>query len=141
MFRTTLLGFSAIQSPVIVGVLQRLYSTSANGSPGRALLLLRFAVSAFLIRHALAMGPPLDLSRWQSGTSAIASLFVLVGLWTPFSAALTAVIEFWIAATTADYRSAHLFAAAVSCGLVGLGPGAWSIDARLFGRRRISVDN
>ena len=34
----------------------------------------------------------------------------------------------------------HIFLAVVSVSVAMLGPGAWSIDARLFGRQRFVID-
>jgi putative oxidoreductase len=34
----------------------------------------------------------------------------------------------------------HIFLGVLSIGLAMLGPGAWSIDARLFGRKRFDID-
>jgi uncharacterized membrane protein YphA (DoxX/SURF4 family) len=34
----------------------------------------------------------------------------------------------------------HVFLAAIAASMAMLGPGAWSIDARLFGRKRIDID-
>jgi uncharacterized membrane protein YphA (DoxX/SURF4 family) len=38
-----------------------------------------------------------------------------------------------------DGTNLHVLLAALGVSLVMLGPGAWSLDARLFGRRRIDV--
>ena len=59
------------------------------------------------------------------------------GLWTAILAGITGGIELWTAFTDASGRDAHLLAAAIALGLAVLGPGAWSIDARLFGRKRL----
>ena len=124
---------------VIFRVLQRLYSTFANGLPGRGLFLLRLAVFVFLIQQFVAPGSVLGVNRWEAAVASIAGALLLAGLWTPLSAALTALLELWIAISVGEARDAHLMAAAIALSLVGLGPGAWSIDARLFGRRRISM--
>ena len=34
----------------------------------------------------------------------------------------------------------HVFLAVLATGVAMLGPGAWSIDARLFGRKRFDID-
>ena len=34
----------------------------------------------------------------------------------------------------------HIFLAAVAVSVAMLGPGAWSVDARLFGRKRFVID-
>jgi uncharacterized membrane protein YphA (DoxX/SURF4 family) len=98
-------------------------------------LLLRLAVSTSLIAS------PQNDESWSSVIAAIAGVLLIAGLWTPISAGVAALLEFWIAIRMGDARSAHFFAAAIAVSLTVLGPGAWSIDARLFGRRRISIDD
>jgi uncharacterized membrane protein YphA (DoxX/SURF4 family) len=50
-----------------------------------------------------------------------------------------AVAELWIAFAASGKAETHLLLGALSAGLAMLGPGAWSIDARLFGRKRIEI--
>jgi hypothetical protein len=52
---------------------------------------------------------------------------------------LQAVIEIWIVFTHGGEASVHYLLVALGVSLVMLGPGAWSVDARLFGRKRIDV--
>jgi len=66
-------------------------------------------------------------------------IFLFAGLWTPFAGALQAIIELWIAFSLGREGAIHLLAATLGIGLAMLGPGAWSIDARLFGRKRIDI--
>jgi uncharacterized membrane protein YphA (DoxX/SURF4 family) len=76
--------------------------------------------------------------------AATAGLFLLAGLWTPIAGTLMAAAEGWIAfsrhSSQADL-SAHLLLAVIGAGLALLGPGAWSVDSRLFGRRRFDIGN
>lgn len=68
-----------------------------------------------------------------------AGILLIVGLWTPVSGSLAAILALWSASSrSGDLRSALLLAA-MSAALAMLGPGAWSVDARLFGRRRINI--
>jgi uncharacterized membrane protein YphA (DoxX/SURF4 family) len=64
---------------------------------------------------------------------------LLAGLWTPSAGALQAIIEVWIIFGRGGTPSMHLLLAALGVSLVMLGPGAWSVDARLFGRKRIDI--
>lgn len=66
--------------------------------------------------------------------------FVLFGLWTPFAAAAEALLELWTVFSRTGYYEGPILLAALAASLVMLGPGAWSIDARLFGRRRIDLE-
>jgi uncharacterized membrane protein YphA (DoxX/SURF4 family) len=62
---------------------------------------------------------------------------ILVGLATPIAAAVGAVTVLCIAAPI----ETHIVLATIGVSLALLGPGAWSIDARLYGRRRIDLDS
>jgi uncharacterized membrane protein YphA (DoxX/SURF4 family) len=73
----------------------------------------------------------------QAGAAVVSGVFVLIGLWTPFAASLGALLEMWIVFSRAGFQGTPLLLAGLAVSLVMLGPGAWSIDARLFGRRRI----
>jgi uncharacterized membrane protein YphA (DoxX/SURF4 family) len=76
----------------------------------------------------------------QADVVAIAmALAFLAGLWTPVIGSLIAVLAAWKAfSEPADLR-ADIFIATIGLALALLGPGAWSVDARLFGWRRIDV--
>ena len=69
----------------------------------------------------------------------IVGVLLLAGLWSPIAGALKAVIELWFVFSPGDAAAAHLLRAALGLSLVMLGPGAWSVDARLFGRKRIDI--
>ena len=57
--------------------------------------------------------------------------------------ALIALDELWIAfslySSHPDGHWNHVFLAVLTAGVAMLGPGAWSIDARLFGRKRFDM--
>jgi len=72
--------------------------------------------------------------------SAVASGACLVaGLWTPVAGLIMTTLCLWSAVTHADAPLANLLFATIAFGLALVGPGAWSIDARVFGWRRIDV--
>jgi putative oxidoreductase len=128
--------------------MQRLFSTFPNSWPGFGLLLLRFGVGIALISSGIgsffaASGEPLAIAR--DSIEAVGALFLLAGLWTPAAGALIALVELWIALSLYSSRPEglwmHVFFAVVTTGLAMLGPGAWSIDARLFGRKRFDMDD
>jgi len=66
-------------------------------------------------------------------------ILLLAGLWTPVAGASQAIIEVWIFFSRGDGENLHFLLAALGVSLVMLGPGAWSVDARLFGRKRIDI--
>lgn len=108
-----------------------------TGSPGVALLLLRIALSALLldgVLPALAKLGPLWLSF---GPWSIA-IGLCLGLATPVLTVAAIVVEagtWW--ATGVSLGAAHACAILDAAALGLLGPGGYSLDARLFGRRRI----
>jgi len=83
---------------------------------------------------------PAPVSVAQSVLAAAAGVFLLAGLWTPVMGALAALDQIWIAlsppASLPAGQLIHVFLAVLSASVAMLGPGVWSIDARLFGRRR-----
>jgi len=71
--------------------------------------------------------------------AASAGMLLLAGLWTPVAGTLIALTELWIAFSQHGDVWIDIVLAALAAGLALLGPGAWSIDARLFGRKRFSI--
>jgi putative oxidoreductase len=112
-----------------------------NGWPGLALLLLRVAAGILLIHDgAVALQLRPDLQTIILGSVAFgAGTLLLLGLWTPVAGVLVALVEvcFLLLGTT-DGRSSILLGA-VGAALAALGPGSTSIDARLFGRKRLDI--
>jgi len=51
---------------------------------------------------------------------------------------VVAGFEAWIALSAADGAGIAIGLAVLGLALAMIGPGAWSVDARLFGRRRIA---
>jgi uncharacterized membrane protein YphA (DoxX/SURF4 family) len=119
--------------------LQRLFSTFANGWPGRGLLLLRFLTAGVLLHSAIShLGEPIPLtSTVLRIIGAAAGILLLAGLWTPVIGVLVAALEIWIAIAFAANPLVHIMVATLGATLAMIGPGAWSLDARLFGRKRI----
>jgi uncharacterized membrane protein YphA (DoxX/SURF4 family) len=67
----------------------------------------------------------------------VLGLLILVGLWTPAAGTLVAVVQVWVALAGGGDESVAIVLAALGGTLAMIGPGAWSIDARLFGRKHI----
>ena len=102
-----------------------------SGAPGAALLLLRLSVAASLLLDVA--GHPPTLVFW----GALLLVFLLcAGLATPVAAVLACLFEILLfAAGPSNFPL--LVSALVAIALALLGPGAWSVDARMFGRRVI----
>ena len=121
--------------------MRRLYSTFAGGSPGAGLLLMRLVVGAVVLWHAgprLWSDPPLH-QIIAYAPLALAALLLIAGLWTPVAGAVVAVVAISEILMTGEPPVGHLLAATIASALTMLGPGRLSIDARLFGWRRIDV--
>jgi uncharacterized membrane protein YphA (DoxX/SURF4 family) len=121
--------------------LRRLYSTFAGGWPGIGLLVMRLVVGSVLIVGA---GPKLwsDQLFHMTLTSAslvMSGLLLVAGLWTPVAGAVVAVIELSQILRVAEHPVVGLLAGTIAAGLAMLGPGRWSVDARLFGWKRIDA--
>ena len=68
-----------------------------------------------------------------------AGILLLAGLWTAVAGALVVVIELWDTFSLSGDPWLHIVLATLAAGLALLGPGAWSVDARLFGWKRIDI--
>jgi putative oxidoreductase len=127
-------------------VLQRLFSTFPDSWPGFGLLLLRLGVGAALTClgiMSLAGAPGTPMTNTCDLIGAAGGVLLLAGLWTPVVGVLVALDELWIGlsfyTSLQDGRWHHLFLAVLTASVAMVGPGAWSIDARLFGRKRFRM--
>ena len=126
---------------VIEVSVQRLFPMFPDGWPGRGLLLLRLVAGVFLITDGIA--ELVAFPHWPGIVrplleSAAGMLFV-AGLWTPMAGALVVIVELWsVASRSGDLRNSVVLAT-LGAALAMLGPGVRSIDARLFGRKRIDL--
>jgi uncharacterized membrane protein YphA (DoxX/SURF4 family) len=71
--------------------------------------------------------------------AAAAGILLFLGLWTPIAGVLVAVIEVWSIFSSVRDPWIHILLGTLGAALAMLGPGAWSIDARLFGWKRIDL--
>ena len=121
--------------------MQRLFSTFANGWPGVGLLLQRVLAAILLVRFGIVelTGTSFSPSMIPQIVGACIGILLLVGLWTPIVGSLIAVIELWIAMTHIGDPWIPIVVATLGATAAMIGPGAWSVDARLFGRKRIET--
>ncbi len=121
--------------------MRRLYSTFAGGWPGTGLLLMRLVIGSVLVVRAglrLWGDPPLNITV----TSAVllgSGILLILGLWTPVAGTVVVLVEAWKILTLPGDRWLWLLLGTVCGGLAMLGPGRWSIDARLFGWKRVEA--
>ena len=66
-----------------------------------------------------------------------AGLLLLAGLWTPIAGAMVAFLEIWKALSQPVDPWTHILLGTLGAALAMIGPGAWSVDAGLFGWKRI----
>jgi putative oxidoreductase len=127
------------------GIVQRLFSSFADGWPGAGLLLLRLLAGAELIHSGIGgigEGPsPLTVALQVIGMAT--ALLVWVGMFTPVAGALAAAAKVCIAISRFSSHSGDpwvaLSQAILAAALAMIGPGACSIDARRYGRKRIDL--
>jgi putative oxidoreductase len=118
----------------------RLFSTFARGWPGLGLLALRLVGgTAFIVRAAATLHGDASIAAATAALAIAAGLFLLAGLWTPIAGSLVAAIGIWFAFTHTEDRLASVLLATIGATLALVGPGGWSLDARLFGWKRIDV--
>ena len=122
-------------------VLRRLYSTFAGSWPGLGLLLMRLVIGSVLI---LRVGAKLwnDQALQTIITSAPlagSGLLLIAGLWTPLAGTVVAIGAMWEILTMNQDPFVGLLTGTIAGALAMLGPGRWSVDARLFGWKRIEA--
>ena len=121
--------------------MRRLYSTFAAGWPGMGLLLMRVVVGSALVARAgsrLWIDPPLNVTI-PAALLLVAGILLVAGLWTPIVGTSVALIEIWKMLMLPGDRWVWLLLGTAGAALAMLGPGRWSIDARLFGWKRIEA--
>ncbi|HEV8038095.1 MAG TPA: hypothetical protein VGP62_04465 [Bryobacteraceae bacterium] len=128
----------------------RLFFAFPGGVPGVALLLLRAVLGiALLMQGACYVGETnASPAAWIMAAATLgAGSLLLVGFLTPIVGGMVAVGAIgvavsWLPGCTQnlfDSRLALAFGTALLAAILALGPGALSIDARLFGRREIII--
>lgn len=113
-----------------------------QGGPGVGLLILRLSVAAILVMNA-ANGPGSPSNYILLAAALLVATSLAVGFLTPylsFVVCATAIAKLLLASSPTTNISAPFICSIMDAiALMLLGPGAYSLDARLFGRRVIIV--
>ena len=113
--------------------MQRLFSNFAGGPPGAGLLVQRLLVGAALLYCPVATPRGTVVAPQVIG--ALAGLLLIAGLWTPITGIMVACAEAWIALSSPAHAGIPAALAVLGVTLALIGPGEWSVDARLYGRK------
>jgi uncharacterized membrane protein YphA (DoxX/SURF4 family) len=126
-----------------------MFSTFPDGWPGLGLLLLRGAAGGVLVvRCVLFLGTRHDLRLAVIATlflTFVSAVFLLLGYRTRAAATIVSIasigsIFFWLSKyQPQESRLSAALVSIIAAAVICLGPGAFSLDSRLFGRREIII--
>ena len=145
---TFIAGFGSRSDPLELRLLhqrrwplQKLFSAFPAGWPGVGLLLLRMLVGVTLIAQTVTQvrSSELSVAGWLLASVILLSAgSLLLGFVTPVTAILIGLVSITFAfSSLVQLIDIVVLSAAIAL----LGPGAFSIDARMFGRREILIPN
>ena len=110
-----------------------------TGTAGAALLVLRISVAATLVVYGVGNRAQVTFF-WIALAIAVSAISLCAGFLTPYCSALCCLIELDFLLAAGAGNEFHLIIAIVNSGVLAvLGPGAYSLDARIFGRRLLAV--
>jgi uncharacterized membrane protein YphA (DoxX/SURF4 family) len=95
-------------------------------------ILLYFGASHLLENARLAPSIPYLIA-------AVAGVLLLLGLWTPLAGITIALVETWIFFASSGNSLTVITLASLGLTVAMIGPGIWSFDARLYGRKHLQA--
>jgi putative oxidoreductase len=118
---------------------QRLFSTFASGWPGGGLLAQRLllGITQLYCLFVCVNAAPVCGTVLPQSIGALAGILLLAGLWTPVAGILVAIMGAWTVFLVPTSAALPAVMAVLGASLAMIGPGAWSLDAWLFGRKHI----
>jgi hypothetical protein len=102
---------------------------------------MRLVAGMVLIARGVAIlrtGVPFDAASAEI-VAMISGLLLIAGLWTPVSGAALALVQLWSLFLRRGDPWISMLLGTLGAALALLGPGAWSIDARRFGWKRMDI--
>jgi uncharacterized membrane protein YphA (DoxX/SURF4 family) len=118
--------------------LLRLFSMFPAGTPGGALLILRISIAGTLLYQAPVCARAGNPAAVYTALSVL-GLLLCAGFLTPIVSIVACALELTILLITQDSNSPLALLSGLNTIVAALiGPGAYSVDAKLFGRREIT---
>ena len=96
-------------------------------------MIQRLLVGAALL-YCVAVTPSVTIAAPQL-IGAAAGVLLIAGLWTPVAGIVVACAEVWAAFSFPAHAATSAALGVLGITLALIGPGGWSVDARLYGRK------
>jgi uncharacterized membrane protein YphA (DoxX/SURF4 family) len=110
-----------------------------TGTSGAALLILRISVAATLVVDGKPVWGSIA-SLWMLIVFLLPAASLVLGFLTPYCSILGCILQFAVLLKTGGSDGFPIAMSILNCGAVAiLGPGAYSVDARIFGRHLLII--
>jgi hypothetical protein len=108
-----------------------------GGAAGWGLLLLRSCAAGMLIGNSI-LDATVSTPIWEIAAVSVLAGALCLGVFTPVACCTSALLQVFVLIRVHEPNPLHFaFTFGVTAALFLLGPGAFSVDSRLFGRRLI----
>jgi len=107
------------------------------GAAGWGLLILRLCAAGMLVRNSV-VDATVPVPTWLIAGIIALVIALCLGAFTPVTCSVSAMTQIFLVLRARESDPYHIaFTLSVTAALFFLGPGAFSVDSRLFGRRLI----